>query len=79
MTAIYSSLKHPKEFDCPISLAVMKDPVLAKCSHTFERSNIEEWLKKNPSCPECREKIDRTDLVSNRALKNLIQSFIEIS
>lgn len=77
MAAIHPSSETPKEYECPISMGIMRDPVLAKCSHTFERSEIERWLEKNSCCPECRATIDRTDLVSNRVLKSLIQKFIE--
>ncbi|KKM69141.1 hypothetical protein LCGC14_1453810 [marine sediment metagenome] len=75
---ISSALVLPKEFECPISMESMKEPVLAKCSHTFERSNIEEWLKKNPSCPICDSTIDRTDLVVNRALADVIKVFFQM-
>ena len=77
MATIYSSSELPKEYECPIDMELMEDPVLAKCTHTFDRSNIEKWLEKHSSCPICRKPIDRTDLVANRVLKDLIQSFIK--
>ncbi len=73
------SKKIQKELKCPISLEVMKDPVLAKCSHSFERSEIESWLQKKTTCPVCRENIDKANLVANRALQNIIQLFLTLN
>lgn len=49
------------DYRCPITGAVMFDPVQADCKHKFERSAIEKWLSKNDakSCPCCRHKIER--------------------
>ncbi len=71
-----SSRNPPEEFICSISSEIMKEPVITKCSHTFEESKIKEWLEESSSCPLCRSRIQRTDLILNRALKDRIQSFI---
>lgn len=61
------------EFNCPITMEPMREPVLAKCSHSFEKSAIEKWLEKETTCPVCRKNIDKVDLVANRALQQIIQ------
>lgn len=33
-----------KDFDCPISMSKFEDPVIAGDGHTYERTNIEQWL-----------------------------------
>ena len=71
-----SSRNPPEEFICSISSEIMKEPVITKCSHTFEESKIKKWLEESSSCPECRSRIQLADLILNRALKGCIQSFI---
>jgi hypothetical protein len=34
----------PNNFLCPITLELMRDPVLAKDGHTYERKAIEDWF-----------------------------------
>ncbi|NGX49964.1 MAG: hypothetical protein K940chlam5_01573 [Candidatus Anoxychlamydiales bacterium] len=71
-----SSRNPPEEFICSLSHEIMKEPVITKCSHTFEESKIKKWLEDSSSCPLCRSRIQRTDLILNRALMGCIQSFI---
>jgi hypothetical protein len=33
----------PKEFQCPINLALMADPVVIASGQTFERACIQKW------------------------------------
>lgn len=39
------------EFECPLSLETFKDPVVASDGITYERANIEEWLKHSNISP----------------------------
>ncbi len=66
---------HPssKQFICPISMDVLKDPVITNCGHTFEKENIEEANKKNTACPTCRTKI--TSLSPNYSLKSALETW----
>jgi hypothetical protein len=52
---------------CPISLELMLSPTKTTCQHIFDMKNINEWIKKNDSCPVCRSKIVDID---NLNLKN---------
>ena len=36
---------HPKNFICPITQAVMVDPVVTADGHTYEREAIEQWFE----------------------------------
>ncbi len=58
---------------CPITLTIMKDPVLAPDGYTYERSAIEQWLQKHGTSPQTRQRINKNDLVPNRALCELLQ------
>ena len=65
----------PDEFICPITLEVMKDPVICNDGYTYERSAIES-ITGNIS-PMTRQEIDKTNLIPNRALKHCILRYNE--
>jgi hypothetical protein len=67
--------KYYDNFICPITLAVMKDPVICSDAHTYERSAIEKWLSTNNHSPITREIITNNILIPNIALRNIIQEF----
>ncbi len=63
----------PLEFRCPLTLATMRDPVVASDGHSYERVAIEEVLRGGaPRSPLTREPL-RVDLVPNRALRKRIE------
>lgn len=64
----------PNQYLCPITLDIMKDPVICSDGYTYERESILS-LKNNLS-PMTRQKIDRKNLIPNLAIKQLIQEFI---
>src|SRR3989338_3864767 len=61
---------------CPISQALMIDPViLAESGITYERCSIEQWLERNRSCPVTKKKLNGTinQLIPNYSTKNFIE------
>ncbi|KAH7654049.1 Zinc finger RING/FYVE/PHD-type protein [Dioscorea alata] len=63
----------PDDFRCPISLDLMRDPVVVSSGQTYDRDSITRWISSgHATCPKTGQTLDRSDLVSNRALKNLI-------
>ncbi|KAJ0253533.1 E3 ubiquitin-protein ligase PUB22 [Hirschfeldia incana] len=71
----------PSFFLCPISLDIMKDPVIVPTGITYDRDSIEKWLftgKKN-SCPVTKQVITGTDLTPNHTLRRLIQSWCTLN
>jgi len=66
----------PNHFCCPITLEIMTDPVIAPSGYTYERTAIEEHLKKNDIDPFTQEQMSIEDLRPNRALKDAIISFL---
>ena len=70
-------LEEYESFLCPISLEIMKDPVMSPHGITFERSNIENWLINNDTCPITKKALKITDLISNFTLKGAIREFTE--
>lgn len=69
----------PEEFLCPITLNIMKDPVVGSDGHTYERSAITQWLQKNPNSPLTRAPMTAASLKPNRALKNAIERYRSLS
>lgn len=69
----------PKDFVCPITGQLFKDPVTLETGQTFERRAIEEWLKRgNTTCPITRQLLCSTGLPqTNYVLKRLITSWTE--
>lgn len=70
-------LFHSKVDDClscPITCEVMKDPVIAGDGHTYERAAIEQWLSTHRESPLTRQPLTSTSLISNIALKRLLDT-----
>ena len=57
-------IEYPKEFLCPIGCEPMRDPVAASDGFTYERANIERWLKDHNTSP----KVGGPSIPSPRAL-----------
>lgn len=65
----------PKEYICPISSDVMKDPVVASDGFTYERRYIQEWITCNKArSPMTNQPLSRLLLFSNSTLKSLISN-----
>lgn len=63
----------PKDFCCPISLDVMRDPVIISTGQTYDRTSISRWMEEGHcSCPKTGQVLAHPRLVPNRALRNLI-------
>ena len=41
----------PDYLTCPLTLALLVDPVICSDGYTYERKSIEEWLEKKPVSP----------------------------
>ncbi|XP_076957369.1 U-box domain-containing protein 14-like [Bidens hawaiensis] len=63
----------PDDFRCPISLELMKDPVIVSTGQTYERSSIQKWLDAgHKTCPKTQQTLLHTALTPNYVLKSLI-------
>ncbi|CAN8285057.1 unnamed protein product [Cochlearia groenlandica] len=71
----------PPFFLCPISLEIMKDPVIVSTGITYDRDSIEKWLftGKKSSCPVTKQVITGVDLTPNHTLRRLIQSWCTLN
>ena len=64
---------YPPECYCPISQSIMIDPVICADGHTYERKNIEKWLRDHSTSPNTNEVLPYKQLVPNLSLRNVIQ------
>jgi hypothetical protein len=54
----------------------MVDPVIDKEGNSWERQSILDWISLHHSSPLTRSRLEAEDLSPNRALKDLIESFL---
>uniref|UniRef100_A0A0D9WHP4 RING-type E3 ubiquitin transferase n=1 Tax=Leersia perrieri TaxID=77586 RepID=A0A0D9WHP4_9ORYZ len=63
----------PPDFRCPISLDLMRDPVVSASGQTYDRESITRWFGSGKStCPKTGQVLTNLEIVPNKALKNLI-------
>ncbi|XVF24163.1 hypothetical protein REPUB_Repub13aG0103700 [Reevesia pubescens] len=68
----------PDEFRCPISLDLMKDPVIVQSGHTFDRSSIAQWINTgHQTCPKSGQMLIHMALIPNYALKSLMHQWCQ--
>jgi hypothetical protein len=65
----------PYEFMCPISCEIMEDPVTTLAGNTYEKAQIVQWLHTNQTDPLTNMQLVSKRLVSNNALRSLIQAW----
>ncbi|KAI3769899.1 hypothetical protein L6452_01013 [Arctium lappa] len=66
----------PYHFRCPISLELMRDPVIVGTGQTYDRSSIESWAATgNTTCPVTRLPLTDFTLIPNHTLRRLIQEW----
>ncbi len=70
---------YPNEWLCPITLQVMRDPVIGADGHTYERDAIEAWLQQSTTSPVTRQRLSSNQLTPNIALRSLIESAFQQS
>ncbi|CAJ2653433.1 unnamed protein product [Trifolium pratense] len=71
-----STINIPDEFRCPISLDLMRDPVIVSSGHTYDRISIAEWINSgHHTCPKSGQRLIHTALIPNYALKSLVHQW----
>jgi ligand-binding SRPBCC domain-containing protein len=63
----------PEDFICPLTLEVMKEPVMTRLGHNFELSALLQWLERHDECPLTRNPLTLKDIIVNRALQERIE------
>ncbi|WOL20095.1 hypothetical protein Cni_G28897 [Canna indica] len=71
-------LEIPEDFRCPISLELMKDPVIVSTGQTYERIYIQKWIDcGHRTCPKTQQKLQNLTLTPNYVLRSLIMQWCE--
>ena len=65
----------PQQYLCPITLVMMRDPVITADGHTYERAAIEEWLEAHSTSPCTGAPLAHRVLAPSIALRQLILEF----
>ncbi|KAF8397983.1 hypothetical protein HHK36_016909 [Tetracentron sinense] len=71
----------PSYFLCPISLQIMRDPVIVSTGITYDRESIERWIfsSKNSTCPVTKQVLPDADLTPNHTVRRLIQAWCTLN
>ncbi|KAG0554371.1 hypothetical protein KC19_12G086000 [Ceratodon purpureus] len=69
----------PDDFKCPISLDLMRDPVIIATGQTYERSCIQKWLDSGKrTCPKTGLSLPHTNLTPNHVLRSVIAEWCSL-
>ena len=70
----------PSTFFCPVSMDLMRDPVLLPTGQTYERRAIEAWLRGGGrSCPTTGQPVNPdAALIQNLAMRQSIEEWAEV-
>lgn len=68
----------PDELRCPISLDLIRDPVILASGHTYDRNSIAQWINSgHHTCPKSGQRLIHMALIPNYALKSLIKQWCQ--
>jgi len=70
------SLVQEGDFNCPLCLRLLLQPVTTLCGHTFCRSCIERNLDHRPECPMCKTSL-QADGTSNWGVNEFVEQSIK--
>jgi hypothetical protein len=67
----------PSDMLCPITCAIMKEPVICSDGNTYERKAIETWLRTNNKSPSTNLPLANKVLIPNVFAKKVIDAYKE--
>ncbi|OAY60553.1 U-box domain-containing protein 21 [Manihot esculenta] len=66
----------PSHFRCPITLDLMKDPVILSTGITYDRESIDKWIADgNQTCPVTNQVLLSFDQIPNHFIRKMIQDW----
>lgn len=65
----------PDEFLCTSTYERMKDPFMTPRGHSYEGKFVKEWVQLHHTSPSTTEPLSLENIVSNKALKSLIENY----
>jgi Mg-chelatase subunit ChlD len=70
------SVEVPAQYVCPITMEVMKEPVMDRDGNSYEKVAVLKWIRDHGTSPLTRNPLREADLVPNRALLDSINDFM---
>merc|ERR1712137_258682 len=67
--------QHPRHLVCPVTLALLVDPVTTRYGHTYERSAITEHLERSQTDPLTKQPLTRADVFPNYCLLQALTEY----
>lgn len=67
----------PNEYICPITMNIMKDPVMLEDGNVYENEAITRWLRTNNKSPVTNMVVNKEIKIKCITIKKLIQDFID--
>jgi len=68
----------PVSTHCPISKHPMIDPVICADGYSYERSNIQRWLRRSNRSPITNKKMSHSFIMPNHALRSTISELAQM-
>ncbi|XP_009120984.1 putative U-box domain-containing protein 46 [Brassica rapa] len=65
----------PKEFKCTLSKKIMIEPVIIASGQTYEKRFIQEWLKRERTCPISNQVLSHLSFTPNLLVDELIKQW----
>jgi len=62
-----------EQLTCPITMELMRDPVITADGHTYERSAIQSWMQTNVTSPLTGEPLEHHILTPNHIVRGLLR------
>ncbi|CAL5047760.1 unnamed protein product [Urochloa decumbens] len=73
---LFGAVTAPPELCCPLSIKLMRDPVIIASGQTYERENIERWFKEGyDTCPRTQIKLQNFTVTPNACMKAVIYNW----
>ena len=72
-----SEVDIPKEYLCPLTKEIMREPMVMPDGYTYEKEAIKKILQEIKCSPMTKMEMDPEDGIINFTLKSLIEKFIE--
>merc|ERR1712048_944080 len=67
--------QHPRHLMCPVTLALLVDPVTTKYGHTYERSAIAEHLERSQTDPLTKQPLTTADVFPNYCIAQALSDY----
>ncbi|XP_061368165.1 U-box domain-containing protein 9-like [Gastrolobium bilobum] len=73
---LHKTVTCPDEFKCPLSMDLMRDPVIVASGQTYDKPFIQKWLNAgNRTCPQTHQVLSHTVLTPNHLIREMIEKW----